>query len=79
MAGYAAFTFVSSFFILGLFGFIYILIKPFVTMLVTWGSSLAPSLAWMFNAIDLCYTYAPLGLIIAVVIYFITNSQSMEQ
>lgn len=78
MGGYTAFTFVSSFFILGLFSFIYILIKPFVDMLVTWGQSLSPSLEAIFHIIDLCYTYAPLGLVIAVVIYFITNSQSME-
>lgn len=77
MAGYAAFTFVSSFFIMGLFAFVWILIRPFESMFVTWGQSLSPALYDVFHIIDLCYIYAPLGLIIAVVIYFLTNSQEM--
>lgn len=78
MSGYSAFTFVSAFFIMGLVGFVYIIVRPFFNMFVIWGVSLAPSLSGMFEFIQTCYTYMPLGLIIGVIIYFITNSQSMD-
>lgn len=78
MAAYSAFTFVSSFVIIGMIGLLFIFVKPIVNMLLVWGCSLAPSLTWLFDGMGLFFQYLPLGVIVSIVIYYITNSQNMD-
>ena len=60
MAAYSAFTFVSSFVIIGIVGLLFIFIKPIVNMLLIWGTSLSPSLSWLFDGMGLFFQYLPL-------------------